>query len=69
MSQTKGTINACACPWCKSPNDFRGIEDYGLEVGNVFSCDSCKKNFKISAVQPVTIIRLERTSDRGNLFK
>jgi uncharacterized protein YbaR (Trm112 family) len=69
MAQTKGTISACACPWCKKPNDFRGVEDYGLEQGNVLSCDFCKKNFQIARVQPVTMIWLERTNNRGNLHQ
>jgi len=69
MSQTKGTIAACSCPWCGTANDFRGVEDYGLEAGNVLTCDSCKKNFKIARVQPVTMIWLERYAGRGNLHQ
>ncbi len=67
MAQTKGTVAACACPWCKKANDFRGVEDYGLEPGNVITCDHCGKNFKLARVQRVTLIWLERTTDVGNL--
>ncbi len=50
-------------------NDFRGLEDYGVEQGNVLECDHCKKNFKIARKQPVTMIWLERTNERGNLYQ
>lgn len=68
-TKTKGTLAACACPWCNKANDFRGLEDYGMEQGNVLQCDHCKKNFKISRVQPVTMIWLEQFTGRGNLYQ
>lgn len=64
---TKGTIEATACPWCRKPNDFRSVEDYGLEKGNVLTCDHCKRNFKIKNVRKMTVIYLEPYSGRGNL--
>jgi len=68
-NQTKGPVHSCPCPWCRKPNDFRGLEDYGLEPGNIASCDHCKKNFKIKSVQKVTFLRLAPTNERGNLFQ
>lgn len=67
--QSKGTVAATACPWCKKPQDFRGVEDYGLEPGNVFKCDHCKRNFKLVRVQKVTMLWLAPTTDRGNLHE
>lgn len=67
--QTRGTVASCACPWCKKPNDFRGVEDYGLEPGNVLSCDHCRRNFKITKVEKMTVIQLAPTHDRGNLYQ
>jgi len=60
-SQTKGTVASCACPWCLKPNDFRDVEDIGVEAGNTFTCDHCKKIFMIAKVQPVKMIWLKRT--------
>ena len=68
-TQTKGYVHSCACPWCRKPNDFRDLDDYGLEPGNVLSCDHCKKNFKIKALRPVTVITLEQFQGRGNLYQ
>jgi hypothetical protein len=65
--QTRGTVDSCACPWCGNPNDFRGLEDYGVEAGNVITCDHCKRNMKIERVRPVTMIWLSRYTGRGNL--
>lgn len=56
--QTRGTIAACACPWCGKANDFRDIEDYGVEQGNVLACDHCGKNFEIKRVQQTKLIWL-----------
>ena len=67
MSQTKGPIHAVACPWCRKPNDFRTVEDYGLETGNVLTCDHCKRNFEIKNIQKTTTIWLAPTNSRGNL--
>lgn len=64
--QTRGTIDSCACPWCSKPNDFRGLEDYGVEQGNILQCDHCKNNFEIKRVLPTTLIWLGRAG-RGNL--
>lgn len=64
--QTRGTIAACACPWCGKANDFRDMEDYGVEPGNVLACDHCGKNFEIKRVQPTKLIWLGRAG-RGNL--
>lgn len=69
QKQTRGTVNSTPCPWCHKPNDFRGVEDYGLEPGNVLSCDHCSKNFIIKRVQPVTMVWLAPYSGRGNLYK
>lgn len=56
---TKGTVAACACPWCGKANDFRDMEDFGVEVGNVLECDHCKRKFQIAAVQKTTVIQLK----------
>ncbi len=56
--QTRGTVEACACPWCKKPNDFRGCEDYAIEKFQDFKCDHCGRIFYIARVQPVTMIWL-----------
>jgi hypothetical protein len=65
--QTTGPLNACACPWCRKANDFRGLEDYGVEPGNILACDHCGKNFEVMRVQPVTMVWLAPTTARGNL--
>ena len=28
---TRGTIHACACPWCKKVHSFAGMEDYAIQ--------------------------------------
>ena len=58
--QTKGTIKACACPWCHKPNDFTDVKDYGLEPGNTFTCDHCQRKFRLVRKQPVTMLWLQR---------
>lgn len=67
IKNTRGTIASCACPWCKKPNNFRDVEDYALEAGNILECDYCHKNFKIQRVRMVTEIVLSPTRERGNL--
>ena len=66
---TSGPISAVLCPWgCGHKNDFRplagqglggmGEGEIGLETGAVFSCDGCKRRFKILAIEQVTVLRL-----------
>lgn len=64
-----GKIYAVPCPWpdCAKPNDFRVVEDYGLENGAIFSCDHCNRNMQIVKVEPTTLISVRRTEERGNL--
>ena len=61
QAQTRGTVEATACPWCKRTNDFRGVEDYGLEPGNAFTCDHCHRTYEVVRVQPVTMVWLRRS--------
>jgi hypothetical protein len=70
--QTKGTLDACACPWCKKVHSLRGFEDYavmhGMERDSVFQCATddkgpgCQRYFRVVRIQPVTLIWLERYS-------
>ena len=53
---TRGTVKAVPCPYCKRPNDLRGLEDYGLDTGNVFKCDHCGRHVQIAKLQPVTLV-------------
>lgn len=62
MSQTRGTVAACACPWCRKANDFRGLEEYGLERGCILTCDHCDKHFSVVDIRPVTVLRLARAN-------
>ena len=64
---TRGTVAATPCPWCGKANDFRGMEDYGIEPGNICSCDHCGRNFVVAKKQPVTMLWLKRTNAKGNL--
>jgi hypothetical protein len=56
---TRGTVEATACPWCKKPNDFRGLDDYGVEPGNILKCDHCTRSFEIVRVQSVKMLWLK----------
>lgn len=67
IKNTRGTIDSCACPWCKKPINFRDVEDYALEPGNILECDHCRKNFSIQRVRTITEIVLSPTRRRGNL--
>lgn len=64
-----GKVYAVPCPWedCRKPNDFRTVEDYGLEPGAIFSCDHCKRKMKIMRVEPTTLVSVTPTQERGNL--
>ena len=55
-AQTRGTVESTACPWCKQPNDFREVEDYGLESGNTFKCDHCHRSYEVVRLKPVTMV-------------
>ncbi len=57
--RTRGTLDACACPWCGKANDFRDALEL-VEVGNSFKCDECGRQFTIAATRPVTNIWLRR---------
>ena len=65
---SRGTMAATACPWCRTPQDFRDLEDYGMEKGNILTCDKCDKNYKIKALRTVKVVYLERTTEKGNLY-
>ncbi len=55
---TKGTINKCPCPWCGDPQNFKDVEDYGVEVGAVHQCERCNRHYEIKRVEPVTVLFL-----------
>ncbi len=59
--QTRGTIDAVACPWCKKPQDLRDLSDFGVEPGSTLVCDFCKRRSRIARVQPTTLIWLTPT--------
>ena len=56
---TRGTVDACACPWCRKANSFKNVEDYALEQYQDFKCDYCGRVYYIARVQPVTMIWLK----------
>lgn len=60
--QTRGTVDATACPWCGKANSFKNVADYGLETGNTFNCDHCTKVFQVMRIKPVTLVWLKRFS-------
>lgn len=64
---TRGTIESCACPWCRKPNNFRDVQDYALEAGNILECDHCHKNFQIQRARQIVEIVLSPTTKKGNL--
>lgn len=51
----RGTIESCACPHCKKPNDFRDDIEF-IEDGNSFFCDHCKGKIIIVQVRKVTLL-------------
>lgn len=65
-AQTRGTINAAPCPWCKLPHSFKGVTDYGLlERDAAYQCKDktgkgCGRYFVIARLEPVTLVWLER---------
>jgi len=56
--QTKGTIDATACPRCGQPNDMRDVPAGLLDVGTVMQCDHCPGHFRVERKQPVVMIWL-----------
>jgi hypothetical protein len=63
MSQpkmTRGTQKSVACPHCGRANDFRGLHDYGMEVGASFKCDHCDRLMELVKVEPVTVLYLRQ---------
>lgn len=65
---TKGTLERTACPWCGQPQNFKDVEDYGVEVGAVLQCEKCQQRFEIKRVQPVTVLWLGRYQGSGPRF-
>jgi hypothetical protein len=64
-----GKVYAVPCPWedCHKVNDFRDVADYGLDKGNIFSCDHCGRNMKVVKVEPTTLVSVMPTEEQGNL--
>lgn len=59
--QTKGTIDAAACPHCGRPNDFHDVPMGLLDVGTVLECDHCSGRFRVERKQPLVMIWLSPT--------
>lgn len=64
-----GPLHAVPCPHCAQPNDCRGLAPvgetggwgaYGLEPGTTLSCDHCKRPFRITGVQTVTVVSVRQ---------
>jgi hypothetical protein len=66
---TSGAIHRVPCPWCKKPNDCRGLTakgvaggwgGYGLEPGTKLDCDHCGNLMEIAAVQDITVVTVKK---------
>lgn len=57
---TQGPMHAVPCPHCGAPNDFRELESHKAEPGDTAACDACDGVMQITAMQPVTIVRVRK---------
>jgi NAD-dependent SIR2 family protein deacetylase len=55
----QGPIDRVPCPACGKPNNFRRVDEM-LEVGNLFTCDHCKKPMQIAGVRDVRFVAVRR---------
>lgn len=65
--QSRGTVDSAPCPWCKKPQSFKGVADYGVVERDIcYQCvndkngKGCGRHYVIARVQPVTLIWLEQ---------
>jgi hypothetical protein len=60
----QGPKNRVPCPTCGKPNNFMRVDEL-LEVGNVFTCDHCKKPMQIAGVKNVTFVAVRKPGPGG----
>lgn len=55
----QGPIDRVPCPHCGKPNNFRRTDEM-LEVGNLFTCDYCKKPMQVCGVRDVRFVAVRK---------
>ena len=57
----RGPINACPCPHCGKPNDWRDLQAQQLlDNGSTAVCDHCGGNQQVMQIQPVTMLAVRK---------
>jgi hypothetical protein len=64
---SSGEISRVPCPWCGAKLDLsevgtgalgEGWSGQGLETGCLIDCDHCSKPAKVTAIVPMTVVKL-----------
>lgn len=62
---TSGTIDRVPCPHCGSHVDFRTLQsEQLLDTGHEVSCDECSQIMEVTAIRPVTVVSVRRSTGR-----